>query len=1107
MQYQKAITNVNQYLRILYGPSSIDRTQISRQTASEQLLLFQKDKLAWIYVKDVINKIEDAPIANNEAYYQAYYGASTLYWKIINEGDQLAIDDRIFLSNSIYACILQMKCVHLTQYSSILKRLCLAHVHLPLQNIINEKILSASFNAPFKLLEISSSKISEENFNDKVITWLHIVLNESNSYLYEKKANNNDDNEGANVNNLLMLEKYVDALKAHGATVAIFISKCVESLLQTNHISETVKLSNQKKMLNCINTWILDGDISPQCIAESTNLIQIALSLNSIENVELLENLILNYSRYELDYYVHKQIVEGIHILHLKWLEMYTKQQQVHKLSNNNMNNDSDQHQQLYYSLEKILGRAYLSIDEAYAWLKDLSKNDDSFIRLKMEMVQFNISNLSNKIHSFENANMALTFFDNFGDNPILTQQANFYDNFIQLLVNACSMLHLCYLEDFNFEGLDEVEAFHFFRSHARETMLLIASSWTNVNAYKCLQSIVSLLNNIESTESAESIFWLLHELDDACNTIDGDDENINENSIRTDESIQLWTQLYTGILSLPSFQQPITMLRSIYQLIEKNNDSVICYFNASTIIQQLIELLIKELYYQPHQSVQVHCARALYYLLSNVKICKKLNQECDVTFIHDVVIFFIEKENANNNVNIEVRRYIYCSIVSLIKYYYSNTNNNANDGSVIMGYLKCIFSSMCNRLKSIASNANQCSTAPALHSAMESFFSEMNLINDILSTMAYDINIIEDDNYNVLLVIQKMEHLYTTCILDDVIFSVLKLVSETPTITSNKLYWIKMEQQFLKLYLHVIEASGMAIFQLKTLEIIFTNTMKIFNDNHSNASLKAGHVETLNMVQKSTIENYSNILKFSGTNNITACSNAISRVYEFVWALNSYLMPNLSHFIFQYQQQGIGNNDGMPLLPSVDSYTTFLSVIDEITYIPLNNSRLLEFSKLNDLLLNGLNLSMYMLEYICVLCKSNYQRLQRDQIGRKIINTYIRIYEYYIQCNLLCGNNFNMELLNKNLEITLNKLLLPAMWNKLTVILQNNIARLVHSICGNNDDNNENNRSLVSEFLLAKNQVLQKIFFIGGGMNGMPNRIVPRRKLLKFMKKYVKSL
>ena len=57
MQYQKAITNVNQYLRILYGPSSIDRTQISRQTASEQLLLFQKDKLAWIYVKDVINKV------------------------------------------------------------------------------------------------------------------------------------------------------------------------------------------------------------------------------------------------------------------------------------------------------------------------------------------------------------------------------------------------------------------------------------------------------------------------------------------------------------------------------------------------------------------------------------------------------------------------------------------------------------------------------------------------------------------------------------------------------------------------------------------------------------------------------------------------------------------------------------------------------------------------------------------------------------------------------------------------------------------------------------------------------------------------------------------
>ena len=52
-----------------------------------------------------------------------------------------------------------------------------------------------------------------------------------------------------------------------------------------------------------------------------------------------------------------------------------------------------------YCELERYLGRAYLAVSESYDWLK-AHVADTLAIRLKNNIVRFNINILSNKIHS-----------------------------------------------------------------------------------------------------------------------------------------------------------------------------------------------------------------------------------------------------------------------------------------------------------------------------------------------------------------------------------------------------------------------------------------------------------------------------------------------------------------------------------------------------------------------------------------------------------------------------------------------------------------------------------------------------------------------------------
>ena len=105
--------------------------------------------------------------------------------------------------------------------------------------------------------------------------------------------------------------------------------------------------------------------------------------------------------------------------------------------------------------------------------------------------------------------------------------------------------------------------------------------------------------------------------------------------------------------------------------------------------------------------------------------------------------------------------------------------------------------------------------------------------------------------------------------------------------------------------------------------------------------------------------------------------------------------------------------------------------------------SRSCQVDNLNQLLIGGLELSIILLEYVCVTCKCSYQRIQRDQLGRSIINAYTRIFEY--SRNL--ANDDVLNMLNEKLDGTLNKVLQPLFWNELSAQVQNNLARMIHNL------------------------------------------------------------
>lgn len=153
----------------------------------------------------------------------------------------------------------------------------------------------------------------------------------------------------------------------------------------------------------------------------------------------------------------------------------------------------------------------------------------------------------------------------------------------------------------------------------------------------------------------------------------------------------------------------------------------------------------------------------------------------------------------------------------------------------------------------------------------------------------------------------------------------------------------------------------------------------------------------------------------------------------------------------------------------------------------------------MNQLLFGGLELSIFLLEYVCVTCKCNYQRVQRDQLGRSITNTYNRIFEYYATFGM---NDNVLNLLNDKLDSALNRVLQPVFWNELSAQLQNSVARTIHAIYGLRCNDTTGN---VPGIFALRNKTLRKIVSIQRISGDC--KVLPRKKFLRCIKKYTASL
>ena len=213
--------------------------------------------------------------------------------------------------------------------------------------------------------------------------------------------------------------------------------------------------------------------------------------------------------------------------------------------------------------------------------------------------------------------------------------------------------------------------------------------------------------------------------------------------------------------------------------------------------------------------------------------------------------------------------------------------------------------------------------------------------------------------------------------------------------------------------------------------------------------------------------------------------------------------MPILSNFIRQHDRSSSNNTTLQTLVPYVPTYRRYLEILCEFLNVIMQHRGSCQVDNLNQLLFGGLELSMILLEYVCVTCKCSYQRIQRDQLGRSIINAYIRIFEYPTQAGV---NDNVLNVLNEKLDGTLNKVLQPLFWNELSAQVQNNLARMIHTIysLGCNDANTDTMGNAVGFFAL-KNQTLRKILSMHR-MSG-EHKVLPRRTFLRYIKKYTASL
>ena len=101
-------------------------------------------------------------------------------------------------------------------------------------------------------------------------------------------------------------------------------------------------------------------------------------------------------------------------------------------------------------------------------------------------------------------------------------------------------------------------------------------------------------------------------------------------------------------------------------------------------------------------------------------------------------------------------------------------------------------------------------------------FKEEMNLLCQVLSTMAFDLDLVEDDDYANVELIFRMEIFYTTFILN-------QLVPMVRAELSNSLTHVLVMKNNFDVYATVIKLGGANIFKLNSIETVLMDTAGAF--------------------------------------------------------------------------------------------------------------------------------------------------------------------------------------------------------------------------------------------------------------------------------------
>ncbi len=554
-------------LGVLYSPvSSAD----DRSRADKYLTEFQASQLAWQACRNLL--LQDQYSSNLHA---AYFGATTLHMKCRQHIEELGIEDKKDLCSSILQFLFKCKVF------SVRRRACLAHVSLCTSIYISDRSVGLSFETLWALLEeavaldgASGSNANAINVAQTFVIWLGVAFDDT-------------------LNCPATSTNHVPWLNYMGSK-----SKQVVQLLSQCFLQNWVE---KTQIFECLNTWVLNGKINPMDLA-STPLLSASFSPGTYE---LMETIIYKFYQ-SPDQSVAQHILKSVSELH-------------HSLVQGSISKRNENHK-----IQCFLASAFFSIMGSSGWARKASLDDLQGLeqQVSARMVHFFYRCLTGSFVdgtggrastttttlNYKLCSLALSFWEEFGDKPVVVQSRQFRpEQFLQSLHAACMLSHKERLSSYNDAEEDEVEHFEEFRAHARLATLMLAFTWPGMDYNIVLNIMLQILQVSSSWEHAESAIWLLYELDDAINVQDEDEfeEKSPPNLLDdTDESAIIgegWPQLYAIISSLAKLEraeEPINprLLMSIAQLTERTAASIVPHLRHTTV-KSLVSLVMRGLW------------------------------------------------------------------------------------------------------------------------------------------------------------------------------------------------------------------------------------------------------------------------------------------------------------------------------------------------------------------------------------------------------------------------------------------------------------------------------------------------------------------------------